>query len=71
VWFPDTSALVTLGVHHPLQKAIEATLSAHRRVLVKAVAEELRGLASTTPPEAVWARVALGQLEWLGKTGFS
>lgn len=67
VWFPDTSALVTLGVHPPLQRAGEATLSGHRRVLVNAVVEELRGLASTTPPEAVWAGVALGQLEWLGK----
>ncbi len=31
VWFPDTSALVTLAVHSPLQRAVVATLSSHRR----------------------------------------
>jgi len=34
VWFPDTSALITLAVHHPhppLQQAVSQYLSAHRR----------------------------------------
>jgi hypothetical protein len=66
VWFFDTSALVTLGVHLPLRQAVEETLSVHRRVLVNAVVVELEGLASTPPAEGKWARVALGQLDWLG-----
>jgi hypothetical protein len=47
VWFPDTSALVTLAVHPPLQRAVAATLSSHRRVLVEAVKAELQALAAT------------------------
>ena len=67
VWFPDTSALVTLAVHPPLQRAVVATLAGHRRVLVKAVAAELEGLSGTSGPTATWAGVARGQLEWLGE----
>jgi hypothetical protein len=67
VWFPDTSALVTLAVHPPLQRAVVATLSEHRRVLIKAVIAELEGLSTTSGPTAAWAAVALGQLEWLGE----
>ncbi len=67
VWFPDTSALVTLAVHLPLQRAVVATLSAHGLVLVKAVAAELEGLATTSDTTATWAGTALGQLDWLGK----
>lgn len=66
VWFPDTSALVTLAVHSPLQRAVVSTLSSHRRVLVEAVVAELHGLAATSDPAAAWASTALGQLDWLG-----
>jgi hypothetical protein len=66
VWFLDTSALVTPGVHPPLQQVVTEALSVHRRVLVKAVVVELEGLASTPPPEGKWAQVALCQLDWLG-----
>jgi hypothetical protein len=67
VWFPDTSALVSLAVHLPLQQAVQAALSAHRRVLVTAVVAELEGLAKTPTPTAAWAGAALGQLSWLGE----
>lgn len=67
VWFPDTSALVTLAVHLPLQKAVAAVLSAHRRVLVKAVLAELERLATTSDTTATWAGIALGQLGWFGE----
>jgi hypothetical protein len=67
VWFPDTSALVTLAIHQPLHDAVVNALSNSRRVLVKAVVAELDGLAQSTPPTAAWAKRALGQLEWLGK----
>jgi hypothetical protein len=67
VWFPDTSALVSLAVHLPLQQAVEAALSAHRRVLVRAVVAELEELAKSPTPTAAWARAALGQLDWLGE----
>ena len=43
VWFPDTSALVTLAVHLPLQRAVVATLSAHWLVLVKSRGRGTRG----------------------------
>lgn len=66
VWFPDTSALVTLAVHTPLQQAVVATLSTHDRVLVDAVAAELHGLAATVGPVSGWAGAALKQLDWLG-----
>ncbi len=66
VWFPDTSALVTLAVHLPLQQAVVATLSTHDRVLVDAVAAELHGLAATAGPVSGWAGTALKQLDWLG-----
>jgi hypothetical protein len=66
VWFPDTSALVTLAVHQPLQRAVVATLAKHRRVLVQAVIAELQGLAGTSDQAASWAGIALSQLEWLG-----
>lgn len=66
VWFPDTSALVTMAVHSPLQRAVVATISAHDRVLLQAVVAELQGLAGGSSPAAVWADTALGQLEWLG-----
>lgn len=66
VWFPDTSALVTLAVHPPLQRAVAATLSKHHRVLVETVVAELQGLAGTSDTTAAWAGTALGQLDWLG-----
>jgi hypothetical protein len=66
VWFLDTSALVTLAVHPPLQRAVAGTLSTHRRVLVRAVVAELEGLAGTGDVAAAWASSALGQLDWLG-----
>ena len=66
VWFPDTSALVTLAVHPPLQRAVAATLSSHDRVLVEAVVAELQGLAGTAAPVGTWANTALEQLGWLG-----
>lgn len=66
VWFPDTSALVTLAVHQPLHDAVVAALSDRRRVLVKAVVAELDGLARGTSPTASWAGQALKQLDWLG-----
>jgi hypothetical protein len=67
VWFPDTSALVSLAVHLPLQQAVQATLSAHRRVLVTAIVAELEELAKSSTSTAVWAGAALGQLDWLGE----
>jgi hypothetical protein len=67
VWFPDTSALVSLAVHLPLQQAVQATLLPHRRVLVTAVLAELQELARTHTRTAAWAGVALGQLDWLGE----
>ena len=67
VWFPDTSALVSLAVHLPLQQAVRATLSPHRRVLVTAVVAELEELAKSSTPTAAWAGAALGQLGWLGE----
>lgn len=66
VWFPDTSALVTLAVHPPLQRAVVAALSVHNLVLVESVVAELKGLAGTSGRAAVWAGTALGQLDWLG-----
>lgn len=66
VWFPDTSALVTLAVHPPLQRAVVATLLAHDLVLVETVIAELEGLAGTSDAAAAWAGTALDQLDWLG-----
>jgi len=66
VWFPDTSALVTLAVHAPLHQAVVETLLAHDRVLVEAVVAELKGLAATPDPVAIWASTALAELDWLG-----
>lgn len=59
MWFPETSALVTLAVHLPLQQAVIAVLSAHRLVLVKAVVAELEELAMTSDITATWAGTAL------------
>jgi hypothetical protein len=67
VWFPDTSALVSLAVDLPLQQAVQATLSPHRRVLVAAVVAELHELAKTVDRAASWAGTAMGQLHWLGE----
>jgi hypothetical protein len=67
VWFLDTSALVTLAVHPPLQRAVVATLSAHRRVLTTAVFAELEGLAKTAPPTSNWAAAVLADCQWLGQ----
>jgi hypothetical protein len=67
VWFLETSALVTLAVHLPLQQAVVATLAGHRRVLVKAVVTELQGLSMTSDITATWAGAALDQLGWLGQ----
>jgi hypothetical protein len=36
-------------------------------VLVKAVVAELEGLACGVSPTASWARIALGQIDWLGE----
>src|SRR5260370_11503469 len=66
VWFLATSALVTLAVRPPLQRAVAGALSTHRRVLVRAVVAELEGLAGTDDVAAAWASSALGQLDWLG-----
>lgn len=66
VWFPDTSAIVTLAVHEPLHATVVNALSSHRRVLVQAVDRELRGLARTARPTGTWAKTALEQLDWLG-----
>lgn len=66
-WFPDTSALVTLAVHPPLQRAVAAALSVHNLVLVESVVSELKGLAGTSDPAAAWAGTPLGQLDWLGE----
>jgi hypothetical protein len=65
VWFPETSALVTMAVHLPLQRAVVAALSAHPLVLVKAVVTELEELAMTSDITATWAGTALSQLDWL------
>ena len=67
VWFPDTSALITMAVHAPLQQAVRKTLSAHRRVLLGVVVAELEELAKAAHPTAAWATTALCQLDWLGK----
>jgi hypothetical protein len=67
VWFLETSALVTLAVHLPLQQAVAATLSAHPRILVKAVVTELEELVMTSDSTATWAGTALSQIGWLGK----
>jgi hypothetical protein len=67
VWFLETSALVTLGVHRPLQQAVVAALSPSYRMLVKAVVTELQELSKTSDITATWAGTALGQLEWLGE----
>lgn len=67
VWFPDTSALVTLAVHLPLQQAVATVLSAHGRVLARAVLVELERLATTSDMTAIWASTALSQLGWLGE----
>jgi rRNA-processing protein FCF1 len=67
VWFPDTSALVSMAVHLPLHQTVQATLSAHRRVLVTAVVAELEELAKSSTRTAAWAGAALGQLDWLGE----
>jgi hypothetical protein len=66
VWFPDASALVTLAVHPPLQRAVVATLSSRNLVLVESVVAELEGLAGTSGTVAAWACAALGQLDWIG-----
>lgn len=66
VWFPDTSALVTLAIHQPLHDAVVTQLSSGRRVLVKAVVAELEGLAQGNSSTAKWASRALTQLDWLG-----
>ncbi|GEM_PF-943361 len=67
-WFLETSALVTLAVHLPLQQAVVAALSpsTFHRVLVKAVVTELEELSMTSDITATWAGTALGQLDWLG-----
>jgi hypothetical protein len=67
VWFLDTSALITLAVHPPLQSAVCRVLSRHRRVLASAIVGELDDLTRVNGPVAKWARIALGQLVWLGK----
>lgn len=67
VWFPDTSALVTMAVHEPLQRAVVAALSLARKVLVQAIVDELETLAASADPAAAWADAALKQLDWLGK----
>jgi hypothetical protein len=44
-----------------------AVLSTRHRVLVDAVLAELKRLAATSDRTAGWARIALGQLDWLGQ----
>lgn len=67
-WFLETSALVTLAVHLPLQQAAVAALSSSPSylVLVKAAVTELEQLSMTSDITATWAGTALGQLDWLG-----
>lgn len=67
VWFPDTSALVTLAVHTPLQQVVQKSLSGRTTVLAEAVVRELQGLTVAPPPLGKWARTALSQLDWLHK----
>ena len=66
VWFPDTSALITLAVHPPLQQATVDALADKKRVLLVAIVAELEELTRLLQPLASWARTALRQLEWLG-----
>jgi hypothetical protein len=66
VWFPDTTALITLAVHQPLHDAVVAVLSAERRVLLQVVIDELDALTGGSQPTARWAAIALGQMTWLG-----
>jgi len=66
VWFPDTSALINLAVHAPLQEAVAAALVDKKRVLVSAVVAELKGLTWQPQPLGSWPKTALGQLQWLG-----
>lgn len=67
VWFPDTSALVTLAACVPLHKAVVGILSEHDRVLAAAVVDELETLAAVSGHVGKWAATALGQLDWLGR----
>ena len=66
VRFPDTSALVTLAIHPPLQQIVTSALSNTRRVLLQAVVTELQGLEQVGGDLGGWAAAALGQLDWLG-----
>ena len=69
VWFPDTSALVTLAVHTPLGDDVRARMGAvgALRVLLDAVVGDLHDLAGSRSTDAPWAAKALGELAWLGK----
>ena len=68
VWFPDTSALVTIAVHTPLGDDVRARMGAAgtRRVLLAAVVGELEDLAGSRSSDARWASKALSELAWLG-----
>lgn len=66
VWFPDTSALITLAVHLPLHEVTVDALADKKRVLLVAVVAELEELTRLSQPLASWANTALGQLGWLG-----
>lgn len=67
VWFVDTSTLMTLAAHPPLQIAVSTYLDSANVALCDVVFDELTELAKYgSPHEARLARGALGQLGWLG-----
>ena len=68
VWFPDTSALVTMGVHEPLRDVVVEALDDKAVVLARAVVVELEDLKKHGHgPVRGWASTALTQLDWLGE----
>jgi hypothetical protein len=72
VWWPDTSALITLAIIPGLRTAVVTQLTGSantRRVLLaRAILAELQGLARSADPVGPHARTALGQLNWIHRT---
>lgn len=67
VWFIDTSALITMAIHPPLQRYVVGILSKKHRILAKAIVDELAELARwADTPLRKWAKTAMEQLGWLG-----
>ena len=68
IWWPDTSALITLAVSPAVRAAVTAAIatSPHtaRILLARAIEAELTGLQRSDEPVAALARTALGQLAW-------